>query len=135
SAVTINLGLTTAQPVGGGLSLTLENPSAINGYVASANNDNVTGNTADDRFFLGAGNDTFVGGGGNDTYFFNGSHLGADTITETPTTHNALNFLAFDGPINLDLTQGSQQTLNPGNLSLTLTNPSAFTTAVGTPYN
>jgi Ca2+-binding RTX toxin-like protein len=135
SAVGINLGLGTAQSVGGGLSVTLQNPTAINGYVASAFNDSVTGNTADDRFFVGAGNDTFVGGGGNDTYFFNGGHLGADTLTETPTTSNALNFLAFDGPINLDLTQSSQQTLNPGNLALTLTNPSAFSTAVGTPYN
>jgi hypothetical protein len=135
SAVTINLGLASGQTVSNGLSVTLSNPSAINGYVATTYNDSVTGNTADDRFFVGAGNDTFVGGGGNDTYFFNGGHLGGDTITETPSTKNALNFLAFDGPINLDLTQNSQQTLNPGNLSLTLTNPSAFTTAVGTPYN
>ncbi len=134
SGVTVNLGSSAAQQVSPGLSLTLQNPNAINGLIDSAWNDSITGNAANDRFFVGSGNDTFVGGGGNDTYFFNGSHLGADKITETPTTTNALNFLTFDGPISIDLTQAGQQQVNAG-LQLTLTNPQAFTTVVGTPYS
>src|SRR5262249_51458619 len=135
SGVTINMGSAAAQAVGGGLTLTLQDPSAINGFVGSAFSDNVTGNTADDHFFVGAGNDTFTGGGGNDTYFFVGGKLGSDTITETPTATNSLNFLNFGGPVNLDLTQTTAQTIDHGNLTITLTNPAAFTDIVGTAFN
>src|SRR5262249_41169597 len=71
----------------------------------------------------------------NDGYFFNGGNLGEDVITETASSHNTLNFLGFDGPISLDLTKNTKQTLSAGKLALTLTNPEVFTGVVGTRFN
>jgi Ca2+-binding RTX toxin-like protein len=136
SGVNLDLGSTATQAAGAGLSLTLQAPGEIKALVDSAYDDNITGNASGDTFTLGAGNDTITGGGGADAFYFKGSHLGSDTINET-STDNTLNFYGFGGPVNLDLTQAGQQTLDAAassSLTLTLTNPSAFSTVVGTPY-
>ena len=102
----------------------------------SAYNDNITGNSAGDTFYVGTGNDTFTGGGGADTFFFGGSQLGTDNINET-STNNTLNFYGFGAPINLDLTKAGTQTVSQSatsNLTLNLSNPAAFSTVVGSPY-
>jgi hypothetical protein len=137
--VSLELGTTAPQTLGGGtasLTLTLQNVAEINALVDSAYSDNITGNAAGDTFYAGTGNDTFTGGGGADTFFFNGSHLGNDVINE-PSSGNTLNFYGFGGPINLNLSQSGAQTLcrsAAANLGLTLTNPLAFNTVIGTPY-
>ena len=140
SGVTINLASTALQTaVGTGLSLTLQNPSGINAVVDSAYNDRVIGNTAGDSFYLGSGSDSITGGGGQDSFYFQGTQFGNDTINES-STGNALNFYNFGQGIDLSLQQseaGVAQTLEPGSANsptLTLSDPSAFGTVVGTPY-
>ena len=102
----------------------------------SAFNDNITGNSAGDTFWVGAGNDTITGGGGPDTINFTGSQLGSDVLNET-STGNTLDFRSFGGPIDLDVGKTGTQILNQtstSNLSLTLSNPTAFSTVIGTPF-
>jgi hypothetical protein len=144
-AVTLNLGSTARQTVSGssGLALTLQNPTEINALADSNANDNITGNSAGDLFFVGKGNDTFTGGGGADSFFFGGnpfagSALGSDVISEPATsTSNTLNFYGFDGPVNLNLKLAGTQTVSQtaaSNLKLTLPNPAAFNTVVGSTF-
>ncbi len=138
SAVALNLASTATQSVGTGLQLTLQNPGELNALVDSSFNDSIIGNAAGDSFYLGTGNDSFTGGGGNDTFYFAGNQLGSDTINEPSTIGgDALNFYGFGGPINLNLTQTGKQFLdqtNSSSLTLTLSNPAAFSTIVGTLY-
>ena len=72
---------------------------------------------------------------GTGTFFFSGSNLGSDSITET-SAGNTLNFYGLAAlPVNLNLQQaqaGVAQTVS-GNLKLTLSDPSAYGTIVGTP--
>ncbi|HVX14299.1 MAG TPA: MBG domain-containing protein [Pirellulales bacterium] len=153
--VTLNLGSTVAQVVSktaAGLSmltLTLDanaaglNPddiaAAIDSVIDSPYNDSITGNSAGNRFFVGAGNDTFTGGGGSDTFFFSGSQLGSDQIDET-STGNTLDFLGMGGPVDVNLSGSADgaQVTSPAaagtNLSVTLSNPNAFDDVIGTRY-
>jgi Ca2+-binding RTX toxin-like protein len=141
--VAIDLGSTSKQTVNNssGLALTLQNPSEINALADSIYNDSITGNSAGDQFFVGGGNDTFTGGGGADSFFFGGSPfggsaLGTDVINETSAV-NTLNFYGFDGPVSLNLKQTGTQTVSQGtasNLKLTLSNPSAFNTVIGSTF-
>jgi Ca2+-binding RTX toxin-like protein len=65
SGVTVDLTVTGAQNVGGGLGVdTLSNIANLTG---SAFNDTLTGNAANNRLVGGLGNDTLNGGGGDDT--------------------------------------------------------------------
>ncbi|WP_223589011.1 calcium-binding protein [Pseudomonas sp. A-R-19] len=63
AAVTVNLGLTTAQATGGSGSDTLLNFENLTG---SNYNDKLTGNALANTLTGGAGNDTLTGGAGND---------------------------------------------------------------------
>ena len=64
-AVTVNLGTTTAQAIGGGQGS--DTLTSIETLIGSAYNDTLTGNSGDNILGGGAGNDTLVGNGGNDT--------------------------------------------------------------------
>ena len=64
AAVTVNLGLTTAQATGGSGTDTLLNFENLTG---SAYHDKLTGNALANTLTGGAGNDTLTGGAGNDT--------------------------------------------------------------------
>src|SRR5436309_1754433 len=75
SAVTINLGLTTAQNTGGAGTDTVSN---LEGIIGSGFNDTLTGSYIAETIKGGAGNDTIDGGGGND-FLYGGA--GQDTIT------------------------------------------------------
>ncbi len=136
-AVRLDMASTNLQALGNGLSLTLENPGGLNALIDSASgNDTIIGNNAGDSFYLGAGNDSITGGGGADSFYFSGGQLGSDTINET-STGNTLNFYGFGGPINLNLNQTGTQILDQSaasKLTLTLPNPAAFNSVVGTPY-
>ncbi len=136
-AVRLNMASTSIQALGNGLTVTLVNPGALNALVDSASgNDSIIGNNAGDSFHLGTGNDNITGGGGADSFYFSGSQLGSDTINET-SSGNTLNFYGFGGPINLNLNQTGTQILDQSaasKLTLTLPNPAAFNSVVGTPY-
>jgi Ca2+-binding RTX toxin-like protein len=135
-AVTLDLTSAAAQPVSpaAGLTLTVSRPLGITGVVDTPFNDTITGNTRDDSFTVQGGNDTFTGGGGNDTYLFGAGSRGAKILNETATANNTLDFHAFDGPVNLDLTQAGPQAVSPGNLTLTLAPPAAFDRVIGSRF-
>jgi hypothetical protein len=134
--VTLDMTSSSAQPVSpaAGLTLTVTNPLGITGVVGSAFDNAITGNARDDVFTVGGGNDTITGGGGNDTYVFNADSHGTKVLDETPATHNTLNFHAFDGPVNVNLTQTGPQVVSPGSLALTLSPPTAFDGLIGSRF-
>lgn len=74
AAVTVNLGLTTAQTTGYGID-TLRN---IEDLASGSGNDRLTGNALDNSLTSGAGDDTLAGGAGNDTLF---GGAGNDVLT------------------------------------------------------
>ncbi len=124
----------------GGSSNNLLDASLYNGPVAlngGAGNDTLLGGTASDTLDGGAGNDSLAGGAGDDAYIFDGSNLGADTVNEAVGGGaDTLDFRAFTGgPISLDLGQTAPQTINPGNLSLTLTSGNALENVFGSSYD
>jgi Ca2+-binding RTX toxin-like protein len=63
TAITVNLGVTTAQVTGAGTKTLLNFENVRTGAGA----DNITGNGADNIFFDGGGNDIYNGGAGSDT--------------------------------------------------------------------
>jgi|GEM_PF-1869155 len=75
SAVTVNLGVATAQNTGGAGTDTL---NSIENLIGSNFNDTLTGNNSANLLFGGAGNDTLIGNGGDDILI---GGLGADTMT------------------------------------------------------
>ncbi len=89
--------------------------------------------------YMRPGNRTFTGGGGSDAFYFSGSEPGTATLVEG-ATGNTLNFYGFGGPINVNLSPAeAEKTQTVGtsygsSLSLKLSNPSAFSAVVGTPY-
>ena len=109
ASIRFNLGLTTAQTVGGGTSIKLAAADAIENVIGGAGGDRLFGNTLDnslegvagnDTLSGGAGNDTLsgglgtdllIGGAGNDQFVFNGistfapATFGVDTITDFST--------------------------------------------------
>ncbi|MGN6210232.1 M10 family metallopeptidase C-terminal domain-containing protein, partial [Asticcacaulis sp.] len=83
SGVTVNLSITTAQDVGGGLgSDILVN---IERLIGSSYADNLTGDSKDNSFDGGAGDDVIDGGGGLDTVTF-ATAYSAVTVDLTRTT-------------------------------------------------
>jgi Ca2+-binding RTX toxin-like protein len=136
--VTVDISSGVTQTISPGiLTLTLVNPLSIANVIDSAFNDSVHGNSRDNQFTFGAGSSTINGAGGHDSYFFRGSGLGSDLITDSSATNiDTLNFLQFaGGPVNINLSLSTPQTVSPGNLTLTLTDPLAFYNVVGSRYN
>jgi len=66
SGVTVNLGITAAQAVGGGQGS--DTLSSIENLTGSSYSDILTGNSGNNLLTSGAGNDTLSGGVGNDTF-------------------------------------------------------------------
>ena len=75
SAVTVNLGVASAQNTGGAGTDTL---NSIENLIGSGLNDTLIGNNSANLLFGGAGSDTLVGNGGDDILI---GGLGADTMT------------------------------------------------------
>ncbi len=67
SGVTVNLGLTTAQNVGGGRGS--DTLVSIENLIGSKHADRLTGNGGNNVLNGGAGNDTLISGAGNDTLY------------------------------------------------------------------
>ncbi len=122
AAISINLSLATNQIVNPNLSLILTSATTFENVTGGSGNDNLTGNAAaniltgnagndvltgnagddvltgnagDDVLEGGAGNDSLLGGANNDTYRFAAdTALGADTLTESGTGTDLLDFSA-----------------------------------------
>jgi Ca2+-binding RTX toxin-like protein len=67
TAITINLGIATAQTVNANLTLTLSAANTIENVIGGAGNDLIIGNALDNSLVGGAGNDTLIGGAGHNT--------------------------------------------------------------------
>jgi len=89
SNVTVNLGLTTDQPIHGSAVLAIQNATAIENVIGGSGNDTITGNSLANNLNGGPGNDTLngatghdtlVGGHGNDTYSFATATTAGNTI-------------------------------------------------------
>src|SRR5206468_3151628 len=65
---------------------------------------------------------------------FTGSQFGSDVIEES-SSGNFLNFFGFGGAVHLDLKHAGTQVVNPSGLTLTLSNPLAFSTVIGSAYS
>ncbi len=92
----------------------------------------------------GAGNDSLVGGGGGDTFAFNSGSSGSQTIfepVEPPGSPVAgLDFSQAPAGISINLSQSGPQavmpaTLNDGTLTLTLADPLAIDSVLGSSYD
>ena len=125
-AVSINLGLATAQPVDSNLTLTLASASLISNVKGGGgNNTIVANNNLHDTITAGTGNNTITGGAGLDTFAFNadldhGSQVIYGVSGGGPATldFSATQTTSID--VNLALTTpqtiaGMTLTLEPGN--------------------
>ncbi|MHB8955837.1 MAG: PQQ-dependent sugar dehydrogenase [Pirellulaceae bacterium] len=134
-SIVLGLALTTAQAVNSNLTLTLG--STFENVIGGALADTITGNASANRLEGGAGNDTLIGAGGGDTYVFDGDTvLGSDTINESVAVGGSgidtLDFSATTGrTVSVDLASlGTAQTVNT-NLTLTLTTGTTLENIVG----
>ncbi len=118
----VNLGLTTAQTIASGLSLTLG--TTVNRFIGGAGNDTIT---------AGTGGDTIDGGGGNNTFAFDADNpLGSVTITDNQG--DGVDTLDFSGtqtePVSINLGQATAQVVD-SNLTLTLASASLISNVKG----
>ena len=98
--------------------------------------DTLMGSSSDDTLVGGAGNDSLVGGGGNDTFAFNSGSSGNQTVVEPEGTNIAtLDFSNAPAGISIDLGQTGPQTVIPGVLTLSLSNPMGISNVLGSPYD
>ncbi len=107
-------------------------------------NDTLIGASGPDTLEGGAGNDSLVGGGGGDTFAFDDYSSGSQTIVEPvePAGHPVagLDFSQAPAGISINLSQSTPQgvmpaTLNGGALTLTLADPFAIDTVLGSRYD
>ena len=76
------------------------------------------------------------GGGGNDTFTFNGGSSGSQTVVEASGTGGAgLDFSAAPASIQINLGQTGPQSVIPGTLTLTLSDPMGIANVLGSPYD
>ncbi|HZF96445.1 MAG TPA: M10 family metallopeptidase C-terminal domain-containing protein [Allosphingosinicella sp.] len=84
AAITVNLGLTTAQATGAGTKTILNFENVRTGAGA----DNITGNAGDNIFFDGGGNDIYNGGAGSDTVDYSAATSSVTVNLNTVTAQN-----------------------------------------------
>ncbi len=133
--VTVYLYAVSVQTVSTGyLSLKLYNPNEIENARGSGYDDVLVGNSRDNQLEGIEGDDSLVGLQGNDTYVFGGHSHGWDTVTEYAGQGiDRLNFID-SGPITVDLSLSSWQTVR-GGLYLQLVNPNEFENVLGSLYD
>ena len=131
-AISINLGLATAQVANANLTLTLGLASTFENVIGGSLGDTLTGNALANRLTGGPGNDTLTGGAGNDVYVLDADvALGSDTLNESGGGIDTLDFSTTGGQvINVNLGQATAQVVN-GNLTLTLSSAATFENVIG----
>jgi Ca2+-binding RTX toxin-like protein len=106
--------------------------------------DTLIGASGPDTLIGGSGNDSLVGGGGGDTFAFNANSSGSQTIVEPTIRSNqpiaGLDFSQAPAGISINLSQSSAQavmpaTLGDGALTLTLADPLAIDSVLGSSYD
>ncbi|MFN6103452.1 MAG: PKD domain-containing protein, partial [Planctomycetaceae bacterium] len=132
-AITVNLGLTTAQIVNPNLTLSLTSSSAIENVIGGGRGDRLTGNSLANTLVGGPGNDTLTGLAGNDSYQFDlDQNLGEDTLNETGGGIDTLDFSpTLTVGATVDLSLATVQTVAVGRLTLVLGSASTFENVVG----
>ncbi len=107
-------------------------------------NDTLIGAGGPDTLVGGAGNDSLVGGGGGDTFAFNDDSSGSQTIFEPAELPGkpvaGLDFSQAPAGISINLGESGPQavmpaTMSDGALTLTLADPLAIDTVLGSTYN
>jgi Ca2+-binding RTX toxin-like protein len=95
-AVSVDLGSPDAQAQPDG-TFTLSDGRGLENVVGSAGSDTIIGNDRDNVLEGGAGDDAVSGGAGADTYRYVGEGLGTDTLTESGTDSDTLDFAGLLG--------------------------------------
>ncbi len=117
--------------------LTLD-ASAFSGTVilqGGTGDDTMIGTGGPDTLIGGAGNDSLVGGAGA-TFTFNGGSSGSQIVDETTENSGAwLDFSQAPDGISINLSLATPQTVIPGLLTLTLTDPLGINNVMGSGYN
>ncbi|MBN1124693.1 MAG: hypothetical protein JXA82_06785 [Sedimentisphaerales bacterium] len=153
SRIVVDLSLWGKQRVNSNLELVLN--SAFENVIGGSMNDVLIGNWLPNQLNGGHGNDTLEGRGGDDTlegnggddnlrggndndrYVFADRGLGHDTVTENfggASGIDTLDFQRLDGSVSVDLGQIQAQTVNHGNLGLTLTSSLSVENVLGSRY-
>jgi Ca2+-binding RTX toxin-like protein len=117
SNVTVNLGVTTAQPVHASAVLEINNASAIEKVICGSGNDTITGNALGNTLNGGPGNDTLNGAGGHDTLV---GGNGNDTYTFAAATAAGNNIISEVGTTGVDTINFASITSPTGNVSINL---------------
>jgi hypothetical protein len=118
ASISVNLGLTSAQTVAAGLTLTLASGNSVDNVIGGAGSNAIVANAANDRFTLGTGDNTITQGSGHDTLLFNADTANGDDV---------INGGASPGPAILDFS-ATQSTA----LTISLATTSQQTVAAGT---
>jgi Ca2+-binding RTX toxin-like protein len=114
TAITVNLGLTTAQMTGAGTKTILNFENVRTGAGA----DNVTGNAGDNVFFEGGGNDIYNGGAGSDTVDYSAATSSLTVNLNTATAQNTGTWGGSDTLVSIENVVGAASfanTLTGGN--------------------
>ncbi|MFO0428569.1 MAG: hypothetical protein ACK526_18525, partial [Planctomyces sp.] len=141
SAVTFNLGLTTAQGVHTNRTLTLSSATGIDSVTGGTQGDTLTGNTLNNSISGGGGSDTINGLGGNDTLiggigddryvFATAAAAEADSVTEnTGEGTDTLDFSALATGVILNINNNAIQNVHT-NRTLKLNSFSTFENVIG----
>jgi Ca2+-binding RTX toxin-like protein len=136
--VTLNLGVTTLQPVvGGNLNLTLNAADTFENVIGGSLADTLVGNGLANTLVGGPGNDTLVGGTGDDVYSYTASAaLGTDSVVELAAEGiDTLDFsLTTTLAVAVNLGVATTQVVN-ANLSLVLNAVDTFENVSGGSLN
>lgn len=116
--------------------VTLSGGGGDDTILGSALADNLLGDAGEDVLIGGTGNDTLDGGTDQDVYYFSGLQLGSDSIAAiSDGIGDMLHFGDFGAAATVNLSSTSLQTVNTGNLQLTLGSSAAIQFVIDSPYS
>ncbi|HVK08828.1 MAG TPA: M57 family metalloprotease [Gemmataceae bacterium] len=130
-AVGLGSAAEQAQP---DVTFTLSDGLGLENAIGSAFADTIMGNDRANVLEGGTGDDRLSGLGGADTYRFAGEQLGTDTLTETGTDSDTLDFAALLGGVSLDLSEDAAQGSAEAGAFVVLADPTRFEGVVGTAF-
>ncbi|MEJ7595030.1 MAG: M10 family metallopeptidase C-terminal domain-containing protein, partial [Planctomycetaceae bacterium] len=141
TAVTLDLGTTTAQPVHSNRTLTLLTPTSMENVLGGSGNDRLTGNSLNnslsgqagfDILKGGLGHDVLIGGLGHDSYVFEAAASAEfDSVSEfSGGGIDTLDFFALTTDVNVDLGSSVNQTVD-ANRTLSLNSATTFENIYG----
>ncbi len=141
TAVTLDLGTTTAQPVHINRTLTLLTPTSMENVLGGSGNDRLTGNSLNnslsgqagfDRLKGGFGSDVLIGGLGHDSYVFEAAASAeSDSVIEFAGGGvDTLDFFALTTAVEVDLGSTVNQTVD-ANRTLSLNSATTFENIYG----